>query len=163
MRVIHCNVSAEFRELPRPFRADRPRLLQIGTTENKNVERVAEAIAGLKCELVVIGRLSDGQRAALECNAVRFENRFDLGREQLVEEYQSCDLLVFVSTYEGFGLPIVEANAVGRPVVTSDLESMSEVAGGSACLVDPFDAMSIRSRTARRCTPTPHVGPSIPG
>ena len=56
----------------------------------------------------------------------------------------SGDLLVFVSTYEGFGLPILEAQATGRPVITSNVLSMPEVAGDSACLVDPFDVSSIR-------------------
>jgi glycosyltransferase involved in cell wall biosynthesis len=51
---------------------------------------------------------------------------------------------MFASTYEGFGLPIIEANAVGRPVVTSHLWSMPEVAGKSALLVDPYDVASIR-------------------
>ncbi len=149
IRVIHCNVSAEFQAAPKPFNAIRPRLLQIGTKENKNIERVAEAIRGLECELVVIGRLSDGQRGALEKNVVCFENRIGLSREELLDEYRRCDLLVFVSTYEGFGLPIVEANAVGRPVVTSNLLSMPEVAGDAACLVDPFDVASIRTGIRR--------------
>jgi glycosyltransferase involved in cell wall biosynthesis len=55
-----------------------------------------------------------------------------------------CDLLVFASTFEGFGLPIVEAQATGRPVVTSNIMSMPEVAGDAACLVDPFNVSSIR-------------------
>ena len=35
-----------------------------------------------------------------------------------------CDLVAFVSTYEGFGMPIIEANATGKPIVTSNLLSM---------------------------------------
>ena len=46
-------------------------------------------------------------------------------------------------------MPIVEANVVGRPVVTSDISSMPEVAGNAACLVDPFDSASIRSGIRR--------------
>ena len=41
-------------------------------------------------------------------------------------------------------MPIIEANAVGRPVITSNVSSMPEVAGDAACLVDPFDQQSIR-------------------
>ena len=149
VRVIHCNVSAEFQALPKSFNTARPRLLQIGTKPNKNIERVAEALEGLDCELTVIGQVSDSQRAALARHAVRFENRVGLSREELLREYQRCDLLIFASTYEGFGLPIVEANAVGRPVVTGNLLSMPEVAGDAACLVDPFDVGSIRAGIRR--------------
>jgi glycosyltransferase involved in cell wall biosynthesis len=58
-------------------------------------------------------------------------------------------MVVFVSTYEGFGLPIVEANATGRPVITSNICSMPEIAGSAACLVDPSDCSSIRQGILR--------------
>jgi glycosyltransferase involved in cell wall biosynthesis len=58
-------------------------------------------------------------------------------------------MVIFASTYEGFGLPIIEANAVGRPVVTSDIYSMPEVAGDAACLVNPFDVSNIRTGVLR--------------
>ena len=46
-------------------------------------------------------------------------------------------------------MPIVEAQAIGRPVVTSNCSAMPEAAGGGACLVDPFDPASIRSGVER--------------
>jgi glycosyltransferase involved in cell wall biosynthesis len=51
--------------------------------------------------------------------------------------------LLFVSLYEGFGLPILEAMACGTPVVTSSVSSMPEVAGDAAVLVDPADEEAI--------------------
>jgi len=62
----------------------------------------------------------------------------------MLRAYQECDLVVFASTYEGFGLPIIEAQATGKPVVTSALAPMCDVAGGGAALVDPYEPASIR-------------------
>lgn len=149
IRVIYCNVSDEFQPTTKPFADQRPRLLQIGTKSNKNIERLAAALAGLSCDLVIIGRLNQAQRAALDRHAVHYENRMGISRTEMVDEYRRCDMVLFASTYEGFGLPIVEAQAVGRPVVTSNLLSMPEVAGDAACLVDPFDVASIRQGIRR--------------
>ena len=149
VRVIHNPVSAEFRPVPRPFNPERPRILQMGTKSNKNVERVAEALEGVPCRLAVVGLLSEAQTETLRHYGIDYENHVGLSRQALVAQYAEADLLVFASTYEGFGLPIVEAQAVGRPVVTSDLQPMPEVAGSAACLVDPFDAASIRAGVLR--------------
>jgi len=54
-------------------------------------------------------------------------------------------MLAFVSTYEGFGMPIVEANKIGRPVITANVSSMPEIAGEAALLVDPLNATSIKA------------------
>jgi len=147
--IIHDNVSEEFKPAPKPFNQRRPRLLQIGTKTNKNLERIAEALTGLSCKLVIIGKLSDTQILNLQRYGISYENYVGLSRQELVEQYCLCDMLLFVSIYEGFGLPIVEANAVGRPMVTSNCWSMPEVADDAACLVDPFDVTSIRAGILR--------------
>ena len=69
--------------------------------------------------------------------------------EEVVALYQSCDAVCFVSTYEGFGLPILKAQAVGRPVLTSDISPLREVAGEGALKVDPLDVAAIRSGLTR--------------
>ena len=145
VRVIHNPVSAEFQRRPPHWNTACPRILHVGTTPNKNIERVAEALSGIPCCLVVVGPMTPAQVAVLARHGIHYENPVGLSRTALVEQYASADLLLFVSTYEGFGLPIVEANAVGRPVVTSNLSSMPEVAGGAACLVDPYDVADIRA------------------
>ena len=62
----------------------------------------------------------------------------------MLEEYIAADIVVFCSLFEGFGMPIIEAQAIGRPVVTSDRSPMREVTGSGALLVDPKDVSSIR-------------------
>lgn len=52
--------------------------------------------------------------------------------------YQSAELFIFPSLYEGFGMPILEAFASNIPVITSDLSAMPEVAGNCALLVNPY-------------------------
>lgn len=143
--VIHNHVSDEFRPVPKPFDDVAPTLLLVGTTPNKNIERVADALADLACKVVIIGRLSHSQLASLQKNNIAYDNHYGLSPAAVIEQYCRCDVLVFASTYEGFGLPIVEAQAVGRAVVTSNVTSMPEVAGNAACLVDPFAVNSIRA------------------
>jgi len=149
IRVIPDPVGAEFRPCLRPFREDMPHILQVGTGANKNVSRVAEALAGIRCELHIIGHLHDEDRHQLERCQIRYRESRDLTDDEMLEAYRDSDLVVFASTYEGFGLPIVEANAAGRPVVTSALAPMTEVAGDAAALVDPYDPASIREGIRR--------------
>ncbi|MFE8033059.1 glycosyltransferase family 4 protein, partial [Thiohalocapsa marina] len=147
--VIHNPVSDEFTASPKPFDSQCPRILQVRTTENKNIPRVAEALHGLSCRLVIIGPLSDAQRGVLERFCIDYENHVGLSREEVVDQYRQADLLMFASLYEGFGLPIVEANAIGRPVITSRLYSMPEVGGDAACYVDPYAVPEIRATVER--------------
>lgn len=144
IRVVPCCVGSDFAPVPKSFDESDPVILQMGTAANKNLERVIEALAGLPCRLNIIGTLTVSQRVRLEQHKIRYTNIPRATDAEVVSAYAACDMVIFASTYEGFGLPIVEANAVGRPVVTSNLLSMPEVAGQAACLVDPFDVEAIR-------------------
>ena len=78
-------------------------------------------------------------------NNIDFENiTKSIPDEEVVELYKQCDIVSFVSTFEGFGMPIIEANAIGRVVVTSNTSSMPEVAANAAEFVNPLDINSIR-------------------
>lgn len=141
--VIHPHLSDEFQRVDRPFRTQRTRVLQIGTAYNKNIERLAQALAGMDVELRVVGEMSASQRAAVAAAKIKCTERTGLSRSEILAEYVEADIVALVSTYEGFGLPIVEAQAVGRPVITSNCASMKEVADNAACLVDPTESGSI--------------------
>lgn len=149
VRVVHDCVSDDFQPNLKEFNAARPVILQIGTGPNKNVERVAEALNGIPCHYRIIGRLTESQQAVLERCGIDYSSAAGISNEQVVEEYRRCDLVVFASTYEGFGMPIVEAQATGRPVVTSSIPPLTEVAGDAACLVDPYDVADIRAGVTR--------------
>jgi len=144
IRVIYDCMLTDFRPNSKNFNTDKPVILQIGTLKNKNLLRVADAIKDIPCHLRIIGELSDDQLSHLRELAIEYSSVFNISDEQMLQEYQNCDMLVFVSTYEGFGMPILEAQATGRPVVTSNIMSMPEVAGNGACLVNPYDVVSIR-------------------
>ena len=118
-------------------------ILQVGTNHNKNIRRLAEALRGVRCKLQIVGELGPREAEILTRFNVNFSVSKNLTIDQLIEQYVSSDILSFVSTLEGFGLPIVEANAVGRVVVTSNVSSMPEVAGDAAHFVNPFDVNSI--------------------
>lgn len=143
--VIPVAINEQFVYSPRDFHQECPVLLQVGQAENKNLTRILEAIRGLPVKLVVIGEISARNRDLINSYGINCENRCRLRQEQIVQAYVDCDMLVFPSTYEGFGMPIVEAQVVGRPVVTSNVASMPWVAGDGACLVDPFSVESIRA------------------
>jgi len=64
-------------------------------------------------------------------------------RETLTQLMAAAEALCFVSYYEGFGIPVLEAFQSGTPVITSAGTAMEEVAGDAALLVDPFDVESI--------------------
>jgi glycosyltransferase involved in cell wall biosynthesis len=57
--------------------------------------------------------------------------------------YQTADLLVFPSLFEGFGLPVLEAMAAGTAVICANIGSLLEIAGNAAVLVDPFDSFAL--------------------
>ena len=145
IRVIGNFVNPVFQYAPSVFNSACPRILFIGTTPNKNLNRLIEGVQGLHVVLDIVGLLSAEQIEQLKKAKIQFEQSSGLSQEALVAKYQQCDILAFPSTYEGFGLPIVEAQATGRPLLSSNLSPMREVAGEGACLIDPYDSDSIRS------------------
>jgi glycosyltransferase involved in cell wall biosynthesis len=146
LRVVVNPVRDVF--VPAPLHTrERHVVLLMGTWPNKNLDRSVAALTGLDVDVVVVGPLDDRQRALLAGLSAR--TLTDLGTEEVAALLHECDLLLFPSLQEGFGLPIVEAQASGRPVVTSDRRPMSDVAGEGACLVDPEDVAAIRAGVDR--------------
>ncbi|MBX7206348.1 MAG: glycosyltransferase family 4 protein [Bacteroidia bacterium] len=144
IRVIYVSISEKFQQNEKPFNSRIPSILQIGTAPNKNINRLVEAIREIPCRLTIIGKVDDELKAKLkDYNIQHLLVETHLTEEEVITYYQQCDIVSFVSTYEGFGMPIVEANAIGRCVITGNTTSMPEVAANAACVVDPFSISEI--------------------
>lgn len=143
IKVIHVAISLRIKKNNKIFDKENPVILHVGTAHNKNLMRLIEAIKGIKCRLEIIGKLNADYVQALERNSIDYLNCYNLTEEQYIKKLEESDILAYVSTYEGFGMPIVEANAIGRPVITSNLYSMPEVARDAACYANPYNINEI--------------------
>lgn len=141
--VVYNPYNDRIKYSPKIFNIQKPVILHIGTKENKNLLRVIKALVNINCHLIIVGKLSKEHYIALNNNNISFSNFFNIPYDDIVKLYHESDIISFPSLYEGFGMPILEANKAGRPVITSNICSMPEIAGDAACFVDPFDIKSI--------------------
>lgn len=117
-------------------------------TPNKNLAPVVTALAAAGIRVVVVGAGGASnvyaQQAGLDVEGVELAGRVD--DDELAALLQGARALVFPSLYEGFGLPIVEAQALGCPVIASTSASIPEVAGDGALYFDatrPEEAVAL--------------------
>lgn len=144
MKVIPNPVNPNFRFTFKRFNAAKPRILHIGTMKRKNLHRTILALKDITCHLRIIGRIDSEMVRLLRENNIDYSNSFDLNESQLIQEYQEADIINFPSLFEGFGMPIIEGQTIGRVVVTSNLSPMKEVAGDGAFFVNPLSIDEIR-------------------
>ena len=144
IQVVYNPINKSLKYSPNFFNKNKPLILLIGTKPNKNLDNTIKALEGIDCRLNIIGKLNSKQLFILKQSGIEFSNQYFLSYNEIINAYKSCDLVSFASTYEGFGMPIIEGQAIGRPVLTSNIGAMKEVAGEGACLVNPYNAKSIR-------------------
>lgn len=132
-----------FQHLSSPF------LLFIGRLEErKNVRRIIEAFEYFKQktkrphQLILAGKPGYGHEKIKEqISKSKYQDEIkELGYVTEAEKWEllkKAEVFIFPSLYEGFGLPVIEAQSVGTPVITSLTSSLREIAGHGAMLVNP--------------------------
>jgi glycosyltransferase involved in cell wall biosynthesis len=149
IEVIHNPLPEGFIYYPKPVLSEKPLILALGTKQNKNLEGIIIALEGMNCRLLIVGQLNENQLKLLKIKHIEYENLVSVTDKQIIDAYKCCDLLCFPSFFEGFGMPIIEAQATGRPVVTSRYGAMKEVAGEGALLVNPNNIIEIKEGMKR--------------
>lgn len=131
-----------------------PFILYSGSIDpRKNTLRLIKAFRSIKSKiphnLVLVG--SCNTNSTYYKNIIKIINKDNrikilgyISEDELIKLYNLADVYVYPSLYEGFGLPILEAQSCECPVITSNITSMPEVAGESALLVNPYNTNELK-------------------
>ena len=152
--VIHSAVSDTISEHPsRPTIKSDPYILILASLDpRKNMARLVEAykLAGIEKDIkLVLAGKSDPVFNMKLSKDIRLRSIGYIPDEALASLYQNAALFIYPSLYEGFGLPPLEAMALGCPVILSDIPVFREIYGDAAHFVDPYDTGSIRDGILR--------------
>jgi glycosyltransferase involved in cell wall biosynthesis len=168
IRVVKEGVESHFKKITdkkklvrteRKFNLRTPFFFYAGSlSPRKNMPNIIRAFLKIKDAIPHVIYVTGGdswldaevhdmiQRNALSDRIIRLGY---ISEEDLVTMYSLADCYLYPSLYEGFGLPILEAQACGCPVITSNASSCPEVAGDGAIIVDPRDPDDMARAMAR--------------
>jgi glycosyltransferase involved in cell wall biosynthesis len=160
LRTIYNAVAPSTAVAPQLHTGGEVRLLYVGrSAPYKNIVGCIETVAALRklgvtATLAIVGepdpRYPEPEQAirrlGLE-DSVTITGHVD--ETTLGSLYRDASVFLFLSRYEGFGLPPLEAMAAGVPVVSSDRASMPEILGDAALLVDPDDQTAVVGAVCR--------------
>ncbi|MBU1102187.1 glycosyltransferase family 4 protein [Patescibacteria group bacterium] len=139
----------------------KPYLIYLGRLEQKkNIEGILEAYKILKQEHKISHQLVLAGAPGYGYKNIKYQISNIKNKEEIIftgyvsedEKWQlltNADIFLFPSFYEGFGLPVLEAQAAGAPVVTSFVSSLPEVAGQGALFVNPKNPAQIAEAAKR--------------
>lgn len=167
-RVVHLAAHRRFRPLEQArdqsavarLGIHHPYILFVGTLEpGKNLIRVIESFDAIAQEFPEHVLVVAGDRGWLYDSILNAAGRARAGSrirlvghlpdDDVVDLLNFCDVFVFPSLYEGFGLPPLEAMACGAPVITSNTSSVPEVVGDAALQVNPESVPAIADAMRR--------------
>lgn len=147
-RIRLKNIKEKY-QLPNEF------LLFVGNVKpHKNIKNLLYAIKDINVNLVIVGK-KDGFITGDDevINLIKSGNMEDrvfftgyVEDEDIPDIYNLATVFVFPSLYEGFGIPPLEAQACGCPVVCSNVASLPEVAGDSVIYCNPYDSNDIKEK-----------------
>ena len=154
LAVDHARFTPDQAVLREPFL-----LYPANRWPHKNHDRLFAALALVRAQrpglrLVLTGSGHDGLPVP---DGVEVRGRVPF--DELLRLYRSASALVFPSLYEGFGMPLLEAMAVGTPVASSNAGSLPEVAGDAAVLFDPRDPETIATGVLEALARAPELAP----
>lgn len=159
--TFHMSVD-RWAEIKQLYGLNRPYIVAFGGARHKNIQVLVEAFASLQGklehDLVLIGRLPPEIKVAVVEKWYHLKERIIatgyIPRAHVWSLLSHADLFVFPSLYEGFGLPILEAQYSGVPVVCSFTAALPEVAGNGALFFDPRSAEDLAHIIYRVLTDT---------
>lgn len=150
----HPLPPADVQAIREKWAGGQPYFLYVGALQpRKNIARLLHAFDDYRQQGGQLPLLLIGRKAWMTTEIEEVYRRMNHAEHVQLLDYQplhvvaqlvgSAHAMVYVSLFEGFGIPLLEAMQCGVPVITSNLTSMPEVAGNAGLLVDPFDTGSI--------------------
>ncbi|MDB5038719.1 MAG: glycosyltransferase family 1 protein [Bacteriovoracaceae bacterium] len=166
IQVLPNGISKEFQIMPSERQREQTRknlrlpskfILSVGHLEKrKNYSKLLEAYSILKSRgsesnLCIVGAPGDAtneiQNKIDDLNIRASVYLFsEVSAEDLAALFQLCELFVFPSVYEGFGIPLLEAMFYQKPFVLSDIQVFREITKNGAIYFDPYDPVSIADK-----------------
>lgn len=163
VRIIKNRILEDFKAMTKKYRITKPYIFYSGTlAPHKNIVRLIQAFnlikqQGLDFQLVIAGRkgwkyddiFKETERLDLKTEVI-FTGYIPENEKESF--YSNCEFVAFVSLYEGFGLPPLEALVRDKPVLVSNVAAIPEVIGDAGVYCNPYDVYDIAKGMAKLIT-----------
>ena len=148
IKVVYNGVSNEYYQLKTtPYKNFYNSLLFIGKRDGyKNFHKAVELISSSKFELIIVGGpLNNKEKIFLEKFLPnRYQIKTHIDNQELNKIYNSVYALIYPSEYEGFGIPILEAQKSGCPVIALNTSSITEIIGNDYPTMKAFNEVELK-------------------